>query len=79
MVWKPLVVLVFEAVVLALVMVTICTLKPAVELELLDGAELLAEGAGALTEARRKETRAVEVVWLGLGVGVGATVWLITF
>jgi len=79
LVWKPLVVLVFEAVVLALVMVTICTLNPAVELELLEGAELLDEGAGALTEARRNETRAVEVVWLGLGVGDGATAWLITF
>ena len=79
LVWNPLVVLVFDAVVLALVMVTICTLKPALLLELLDGAELLADGAGELIEARRNETRAVEIDSLGLGVGVGATAWLITF
>jgi hypothetical protein len=68
-------VFIFEATVLLLVMVTICTLYPAGALELFDGAELL--GEGELTEARRNEIRAGAIVSVGSGDGV--IDWLMMF
>jgi hypothetical protein len=66
LVWKPLVLFEFEADLVEDVMVTILTLKPPTVDDC--GAEL--EGAGALTEARRNEMRALAVLVVGAGVGV---------
>jgi hypothetical protein len=75
LVWKPLVVLVSDAIALEPTMVTIRTWYPAGAVGV--GLLTVGLGVGELTEARRKLMRALAVVTVGSGLGEadGATFW----